>query len=68
MSDLLREKHKEITARLDELKPLVRQPGITIPELAVKMGIKQNYLYRILPGLQQEGKLEKKNRALLSWM
>ena len=24
--------------------------GITIPELAAKMGIKQNYLYRVLPG------------------
>jgi hypothetical protein len=39
------------------------QPGITIPELAVKMGIKQNYLYRVLPGLEQEGKLEKKGRG-----
>jgi hypothetical protein len=39
------------------------QPGITIPELAAKMGIKQNYLYRILPGLEQEGKLEKKGRG-----
>jgi hypothetical protein len=39
------------------------QPGITIPELAAKMGIKQNYLYRLLPGLEQEGKLEKKGRG-----
>jgi DNA-binding IclR family transcriptional regulator len=39
------------------------QPGITIPELAVKMGIKQNYLYRMLPGLAKEGKLEKKSRG-----
>jgi hypothetical protein len=39
------------------------QPGITIPELANKMGIKQNYLYRVLPGLEQEGKLEKKGRG-----
>jgi hypothetical protein len=39
------------------------QPGITIPELAVKMGIKQNYLYRVLPGLEQGGKLEKKGRG-----
>jgi hypothetical protein len=43
---------------------LVRgQPGITIPELAAKMGIKQNYLYRVLPGLEQEKKLEKKGRG-----
>jgi hypothetical protein len=39
------------------------QPGITIPELAAKMGIKQNYLYRVLPGLQQEGKVSKKGRG-----
>jgi hypothetical protein len=39
------------------------QPGITIPELAAKMGIKQNYLYRVLPGLQQEGKLSKRARG-----
>jgi hypothetical protein len=39
------------------------QPGITIPELAAKMGIKANYLYRVLPGLEQDGKLEKKGRG-----
>jgi hypothetical protein len=39
------------------------QPGITIPELAAKMNIKQNYLYRVLPGLEQDGKLEKKGRG-----
>jgi hypothetical protein len=39
------------------------QPGITIPELAVKMGIKQNYLYRVLPGLEQESKVQKKGRG-----
>jgi hypothetical protein len=39
------------------------QPGITIPELAAKMGIKQNYLYRVLPGLEQENKVAKKGRG-----
>lgn len=39
------------------------QPGITIPELAAKMGIKQNYLYRVLPSLAQEGKVAKKGRG-----
>ena len=39
------------------------QPGITIPELAAKMGIKQNYLYRVLPGLEQEKKVSKKGRG-----
>ncbi len=39
------------------------QPGITIPELAAKMGIKQNYLYRVLPGLEAENKVEKQGRG-----
>jgi hypothetical protein len=39
------------------------QPGITIPELAARMGIKQNYLYRVLPSLEQEGKVKKQGRG-----
>lgn len=39
------------------------QPGITIPELAAKMGIKQNYLYRVLPGLEEEKKVTKQGRG-----
>jgi ribosomal protein S25 len=39
------------------------QPGITIPELAAKMGINQNYLYRVLPGLEKEGKIRKEGRG-----
>ena len=39
------------------------QPDITIPELAASMGIKQNYLYRVLPGLEKERKIEKKRRG-----
>jgi hypothetical protein len=38
-------------------------PGITIPELAEKMGIKQNYLYRVLPVLQQDGLVSKQGRG-----
>ena len=34
-------------------------PGITIPELADRMGIKANYLYRVLPGLQKDGVVRK---------
>ena len=39
------------------------QPGITIPELAAKMGIKQNYLYRVMPQLQKEKKVTKKGKG-----
>jgi hypothetical protein len=43
---------------------LVRaQPGITIPELAEKMGIKQNYLYRVMPDLASQGLLTKSGRG-----
>jgi hypothetical protein len=50
--------------RAAEASALVKgQPGITIPELAAKMGIKQNYLYRVLPGLEQDGKVVKRGRG-----
>jgi ParB/RepB/Spo0J family partition protein len=39
------------------------QPGITIPELAAKMGVKQNYLYRVLPALEQDRKVAKQGRG-----
>ena len=39
------------------------QPGITIPEIAERMGIQQNYLYRVLPGLAQDGLVEKQGRG-----
>ena len=38
-------------------------PGIAIPELADKMGIKQNYLYRVLPGLEQDGKVKREGKG-----
>jgi hypothetical protein len=43
---------------------LVRdRPGITIPEMAEAMGIQQNYLYRVMPGLAEEGKVTKSGRG-----
>ncbi len=39
------------------------RPGITIPELANEMGIKQNYLYRVLPTLAEDGKVVKRDRG-----
>ncbi|HUR86834.1 MAG TPA: hypothetical protein VMY78_15985 [Solirubrobacteraceae bacterium] len=38
-------------------------PGITIPEIAEKMGIKQNYLYRVLPALADDGLVTKDGRG-----
>jgi hypothetical protein len=45
---------------------LVRaRPGITIPELAAHMGIKPNYLYRILPQLEEEGRVRRDDKGWL---
>jgi hypothetical protein len=50
--------------RAAEALSLVKgQPGITIPEMAQKMGIQQNYLYRVLPGLEQDGQVRKEGRG-----
>src|ERR1700712_3822431 len=45
------------------LELVTTNPGITIPEIAEKMGIQQNYLYRVLPGLQKEGLIRKEGRG-----
>jgi len=39
------------------------QPGITIKELGAKLGISPNYLYRVMPGLQKEKKVQKKGNG-----
>ena len=45
------------------LKLVSDSPGITIPEMAQRMGIQVNYLYRVLPGLEQDGKVRKEGRG-----
>lgn len=47
----------------EALAIIKEQPGIAIPEIAARMDIKQNYLYRVLPGLKQEGKITKDGRG-----
>ncbi len=50
--------------RSKEALELVRtRPGITIPDMAEAMGIKQNYLYRVLPSLQKDGLVRKEGRG-----
>jgi predicted Rossmann fold nucleotide-binding protein DprA/Smf involved in DNA uptake len=50
--------------RATQAVELVRtRPGITIPELAKHMGIKPNYLYRILPQLEEDGKVRRKEKG-----
>lgn len=50
--------------RAQEALALIKsRPGITIPEMAEAMGIKQNYLYRVLPGLADDGLVKKDGRG-----
>jgi hypothetical protein len=51
------------TRAQEALKLVSERPGITIPELADAMGIKQNYLYRVMPGLAEEGRVIKSGRG-----
>jgi hypothetical protein len=50
--------------RSQQALDLVRsKPGITIPELAAAMGIKQNYLYRVMPALADQGLISKSGKG-----
>lgn len=51
------------TRAAQALQLVTERPGITIPELAEAMGIQQNYLYRVMPGLAEEGKVTKSGRG-----
>ena len=51
------------TRSLQALELVRSRPGITIPELAEAMGIKQNYLYRVMPQLAEDGQVVKSGRG-----
>jgi hypothetical protein len=51
------------TRALQALELVRARPGITIPEMAEAMGIKQNYLYRVMPTLANEGQVVKSGRG-----
>jgi predicted HTH transcriptional regulator len=50
--------------RADQAVRLIKaNPGITAAEIAKKMRIKPNYLYRVLGELQKEGRVKKSGRS-----
>jgi hypothetical protein len=50
--------------RAQQALELVRaQPGITIRELSEAMGIHANYLYRVMPTLQSQGQVVKRDKG-----
>ncbi len=50
--------------RADQAVKLVEaKPGISASEIASEMKIKPNYLYRVLSGLEKDGRVRKDGRA-----
>jgi hypothetical protein len=51
--------------RADQAVKLIKQnPGITVSDLGKKMRLKApNYLYRVLPDLEKDGRIRKKGRG-----
>jgi hypothetical protein len=47
----------------EALKLVHAHPGITLQEMAKRMKIKANYLYRVLPGLEKDGKVTKRDKG-----
>jgi len=45
------------------VKLIQENPGITASDIAKRMNIKPNYLYRVLGDLQKEGKVKKSGRS-----
>jgi hypothetical protein len=45
------------------LKVIAESPGISASEIAKKLDIKPNYMYRVLTELQADGKVKKDGRA-----
>jgi CRP-like cAMP-binding protein len=50
--------------RANQALELVRSsPGITIPQIAEKMGIEPNYLYRVMPRLAGDGQVRREGQG-----
>jgi hypothetical protein len=60
-----RRRQRRSGGRADQAVKLIGQnPGITVSELGKKMRLKApNYLYRVLPDLEKEGRVRKKGRG-----
>lgn len=45
------------------LKHLTENPGMTAAEISSKLGIKPNYVYRVMAELETDGKVKKKGKT-----
>ena len=51
------------TRAAEAVKIVSSNPGVTASEIAKKMKIKPNYLYRVMGDLQKEGQVRKRGRG-----
>jgi hypothetical protein len=60
-----RRQRRRGSTRADQAVRLIKQnPGITVSELGKKMKLNApNYLYRVLPDLQKEGRIRRKGKG-----
>jgi hypothetical protein len=50
--------------RANEALELIKSnPGISVPQIADRMGIRQNYLYRVTAGLQKQRKVKRQGQG-----
>jgi ribosomal protein S25 len=47
----------------EALKLVHKHPGITLADMAKRMKIQPNYLYRVLPQLEKDGKVKKRDKG-----
>jgi hypothetical protein len=53
--------------RADQALQLIKSnPGMTVPQIADKMGIRQNYLYRVTAGLQKQGSVKRRGQGFVA--
>jgi hypothetical protein len=53
--------------RADQALELIKSnPGLGVPEIAERMGIRQNYLYRVTAALQKQGAVKRKGQGFVA--
>jgi sugar-specific transcriptional regulator TrmB len=59
-----RKRGRKRSTRADQAVRIIKQnPGITASEVAKKMRIQPNYVYRVMGDLQKQGKVSKKGKG-----
>jgi predicted Rossmann fold nucleotide-binding protein DprA/Smf involved in DNA uptake len=58
-----RGRRRGATRAAQALELVKSRPGITIPEIATEIKIEPNYLYRVMPRLEQEGQVKRDGKG-----